>query len=137
MERSDDGVVFFAHDVKAVERQLHQAIQGVVKLRDSLEDTIEAGTVDEIQLGLVTGYVSALQHQLDATHTVATCLVDSAEALRETHRGAATAQQIAEARDLYGEEGELEIDDDAQLSLGRDSAWVQAWVKLPDAGGTD
>ena len=32
------------------------------------------------------------------------------------------------ARDFYGRDGEIEIDDDAVVSIGEDGAYVAAWV---------
>ena len=44
----------------------------------------------------------------------------------------ATPEEIARARRLYGEDGEVEIDDDAPVLRGvpEDGFWVQAWVWL-------
>ena len=46
----------------------------------------------------------------------------------------ATPQQIAAARRLYGRDGEVEIDDDAQASRaeGEGGCYVSAWVWVPD-----
>jgi hypothetical protein len=36
------------------------------------------------------------------------------------------------ARALYGEEGQIEVDEDAKVSVGDDEgAYVQAWVWVP------
>ena len=34
------------------------------------------------------------------------------------------------ARDNYNEFGVLEIDKDAEVSVGEDGAWVRAWVRV-------
>lgn len=36
------------------------------------------------------------------------------------------------ARRMFHMEGEMEIDDNASVSLGADGAWVQAWVWVSD-----
>ena len=44
------------------------------------------------------------------------------------------AEAIDRARATWHEEGELEIDDDAEesVSVGDGGAWVAAWVWVPD-----
>jgi hypothetical protein len=52
------------------------------------------------------------------------------------HRAPITDEQyIAEALRRWAYEGEIEIDDDAQVSVSEDEgAYVQAWVWVTDAG---
>ena len=38
---------------------------------------------------------------------------------------------IEEARDLYGDPGNVEIDDNAVISRCEDGVFVQAWVRVP------
>jgi hypothetical protein len=39
------------------------------------------------------------------------------------------------ARELYGEDGEIEVDSNARVSRGDDGgAYVEAWVWVPDDG---
>ena len=45
----------------------------------------------------------------------------------------ATPEQIAEARQLYadGSNNDVEVDDNAACSRAKHGVWVQAWVWLP------
>jgi len=36
------------------------------------------------------------------------------------------------AREMYQADGEIEIDDDPEISEGDDGTWVQAWVWVPN-----
>ena len=47
-------------------------------------------------------------------------------------RPPATAMHIARARTLYGTD-DIEMDDNATLSVADDGVWVSAWVWLPGA----
>ena len=40
------------------------------------------------------------------------------------------------AKELYHEEGEIEVDNDARVSIGDDGAYVAAWVWVPSQAGT-
>jgi hypothetical protein len=39
------------------------------------------------------------------------------------------------ARELYCEEGEIEVDAHARVSASKDGAYVEAWVWVPSEGG--
>ena len=49
------------------------------------------------------------------------------------------AEAIARARATWHEEGEIEIDDDAEesVSVFDGGAWVAAWVRVRDGGESD
>ena len=44
---------------------------------------------------------------------------------------------LKKARELYHEDGTIEIDDNAQISVGDEGTWVQAWVYVPHEEGED
>lgn len=44
---------------------------------------------------------------------------------------------LKKARELYHEDGTIEIDDNAQTSVGDEGTWVQAWVYVPHEEGED
>ncbi len=44
---------------------------------------------------------------------------------------------LQKARDAYQEYGSIEIDDNAQISVGDEGTWVQAWVYVPHEEGED
>lgn len=41
------------------------------------------------------------------------------------------AQAIDTAREVWAVDGEIEIDDDTQVSVGEDGIWVQGWLFIP------
>ena len=51
--------------------------------------------------------------------------------------GAADPGLLQKARDAYQEYGTIEIDDNAQISVGDEGTWVQAWVYVPHEEGED
>lgn len=54
----------------------------------------------------------------------------AAESLAETDR---SQDYILRAKEIYARDGEIEIDDDAAVSLGADAgAYVQGWLWVPD-----
>lgn len=53
--------------------------------------------------------------------------------MRRLRHLSAYPELIADARTLYAS-ATLEIDDDADLSIGVDGTWVAAWVWVPDTG---
>lgn len=51
--------------------------------------------------------------------------------------GTADPALLKKARELYHEDGSIEIDDNAQISVGDEGTWVQAWVYVPHEEGED
>ena len=50
---------------------------------------------------------------------------------------AVDTELLQKARELYHEDGTIEIDDNAQISVGDEGTWVQAWVYVPHEEGED
>lgn len=51
--------------------------------------------------------------------------------------GIADPALLKKARELYQEDGNVEIDDNAQSSVGDEGTWVQAWVFVPNEEGEE
>lgn len=42
-------------------------------------------------------------------------------------------QYVEVARENHNEDGVIEIDKDAEVSIGEDGAWVKAWVRVDNS----
>jgi len=121
-----------------IQAERHQALIDLMecKVPKSLRDEVVAplaqqdlvkvldrhpgGTVSKIQL-TQGGLVLAMQLAKKAGHAL-------------DRRGVATTKEITRARKLYvdGSNDDIEVDNDARVSIADTGIWVQAWIWLPD-----
>jgi len=79
---------------------------------------------------IIATRVRIAENELDQIKPGTELYKRAAEALAEAGR---SQEYIVRAAALYAREGEIEIDDDAAVSLGDDAgAYVQGWLWVPD-----
>lgn len=79
--------------------------------------------------------VRVAENELDQIKPGTALYKRAAETLAEAGR---SQKYIVRAAEIYGRDGEIEIDDDAAVSLGADAgAYVQGWLWVPDEDEED
>lgn len=79
---------------------------------------------------------SSLLEVFSPRHELNTAVMRAKRAIAKSEKAEqksiATPEEITQARELYGREGEIEIDDNARASRGDDDgAYIEAWVWVP------
>lgn len=73
--------------------------------------------------------IRVTENELDQIKPGTDLYKHAVDSLDESQRGWTYIQR---AEDLYSREGEIEIDDDAAVSISEDGAYVQGWVWVPN-----
>lgn len=79
---------------------------------------------------VIASRVRIAENELDQIKPGTELYRRAVETLAEAGR---SQEYIVRAAEIYGRDGEIEIDDDAAVSLGVDAgAYVQGWLWVPD-----